>query len=247
MLSKNQIKLINSLQQKKYRNLQNLFIVEGEKGVNEFLESKIELHSLYYTDTFKLTKEGSQYFSVTEKDLKKISQLKTPNNVLAVFHKPVSKSIKEKGLTLVLDAIKDPGNLGTIIRLCDWFNVTQLICSLETVDCFNPKVVQATMGSLIRVPIVYTDIIPFLENTTTPFYVAMMEGDNIYKTTLPKEAILIMGNEADGISNAVWSMAKNRLMIPRINNSQKPESLNVATATAVLLSEFNRAFTQKLD
>jgi len=244
MVSKNQIKLIHSLQQKKYRNLHDLFVVEGEKGIVEFLEAQFEPHILFHTDGFIPKNHYKQAILINDKELKKISQLKTPNKVLAVFHKPKPKPLSKKGLTLVLDDLKDPGNLGTIIRLCDWFGVSQLICSTETVDCYNPKVVQATMGSLTRVSVIYTDIVNYLKQCKRSVYAATMEGKNVYKLTLPKEAILVMGNEANGISKAVLETANSTLSISRFNKTDKPESLNAATATAILLSEFNRPSTQ---
>jgi len=240
MVSKNQIRLIKSLHQKKYRNLHNLFVVEGEKGVIEFLESNLKLHSLYCTDSFNNTHPIKEAQIILETELKKISALKTPNKVLAVFYKPEFIKSDSDGLILVLDKITDPGNLGTIIRLCDWFKVSQLVCSLDTVDCFNPKVVQATMGSITRISVVYTDIILYLKTTKLPIFASAMDGKNIYKSTLPKKAVLVMGNEANGITNQVFKLAIHRLAIPRFNDSKKPESLNVATATAILLSEFSR-------
>jgi len=240
MVSKNQIKLIKNLYQKKYRNLHNLFIVEGEKGINEFLNSDLILHSLFYTPQFELKNSLDNSQIITEVELKKISLLKTPNKAVAIFNKPQQNFLVSKGLTLVLDKINDPGNLGTIIRLSDWFKVSQLVCSLDTVDCFNPKVVQATMGSLSRVNVVYTDIKLYLESVSLPIFASAMEGENIYKIKLPKQGILIMGNEANGISEAVFNQATHKLAIPRFNDYNKPESLNVATATAILLSEFNR-------
>ncbi|MCF6212617.1 MAG: RNA methyltransferase [Flavobacteriaceae bacterium] len=245
MVSKNQIKRVYSLQQKKYRNLHNLFVVEGEKGVNEFLNSEYKLHALFCTDTFSVSGFEEEIYRVSEKDLKKLSLLKTPNKVLALFYQIPQKTIVNKGFTLVLDNVKDPGNLGTIIRLCDWFNVTQLICSPETVDCYNPKVVQATMGSLTRVSIVYTDILEVIKNTKRPCFVSVMDGENIYSADIPNEAILIMGNEANGISDKIIKEIDTHLTIPRFNNSGTPESLNVATATAILLSEFKRPIIQK--
>lgn len=240
MVSKNQIKLINNLNQKKYRNSLNLFIVEGEKGIDEFLESDIVLHTLFCTSNFIAKNDSDKVIRISETELKQISQLKTPNQALAIFHKPLPKPLLETGLTLVLDQINDPGNLGTIIRLCDWFKVTQLICSEDTVDCFNPKVIQATMGSLTRVSIIYTDINLYLKSVKFPIFASAIDGDNVYKTTLPKKAILVMGNEANGISETIFNRASHRLSIPRFNTSNKPESLNVAMATAILLSEFNR-------
>ncbi|MFK5890114.1 MAG: RNA methyltransferase [Flavobacteriaceae bacterium] len=240
MVSKNQIKLIQQLHQKKYRNLHNLFIVEGEKGVSEFLEASFELHFLFHTENFVLKKHYDEAVVINDKELRKISQLKTPNKVLAIFKKPLEARIQKKGLTVVLDNVQDPGNLGTIIRLSDWFKVTQIICATETVDCYNAKVVQATMGSLARVPIIYTDIFSFLNNTKLACFAAIMDGENVYEKQLPQDAVLVMGNEANGISSRVLKTIDSPLAIPRFNNTSKPESLNVATATAILLSEFRR-------
>ena len=143
-------------------------------------------------------------------------------------------------MVLVLDEINDPGNLGAIIRLCDWFGIDQLICSKDTVDCYNAKVVQASMGSLTRVSIFYMDLEAYLKSTKKPTYATLMDGENVYKTTLPNNAILVMGNEANGISKAVLELLDNTISIPRFGNLQQTESLNVATATAILLSEFKR-------
>ena len=141
---------------------------------------------------------------------------------------------------MVLDEINDPGNLGTIIRLCDWFGVDQLVCSLNTADCFNPKVVQASMGSLSRVSIVYSNLIPFLEKEKRDIFGAILKGENVYKSVLPNNAILIMGNEANGISDKIQNLITKSITIPQFGTVQKTESLNVATATAILLSEFRR-------
>lgn len=238
-LSKNQLKLILSLQQKKYRNKYSLFIAEGTKVVKEFLNSNFELEQLFFVEGNDYDREDKA-IQISEIELKKISQLKSPNNVLALFKMPLQNAPLSKGLILVLDNINDPGNLGTIIRLCDWFGVDQLICSETTVDCFNAKVVQASMGSLTRVNIMYANLITFLQNTTLPTYATLLEGENIYKTNLPQDAVLVMGNEANGISEEVLQLLNNAVSIPRFGKLQETESLNVATATAILLSEFRR-------
>ena len=178
--------------------------------------------------------------SITESELKKITALATPNTCLAVFKIPNEKMILETGLILALDAIRDPGNLGTILRLCDWFGIDQLICSKETVDIYNPKVVQATMGSIARVNVSYIDLGSFISQSQLPVFGTFMDGTNIYKTDLPQEGIIIMGNEANGISPEIEKLVKNKLTIPRFGTLQKTESLNVATATAIILSEFRR-------
>jgi TrmH family RNA methyltransferase len=240
-LSKNHIKLITSLQQKKYRQKHKLFVAEGVKTVNELLNSTFEVEQLFVTDDFEFSSEIENAVEVSETELKKISQLKTPNKVLGLFKIPKTNSTKNIGLIVALDAINDPGNLGTIIRLCDWFGVEKLVCSTTTVNCYNQKVVQASMGSLTRVEIVYIDLVDFLKETKLPSFIADMDGENIYKSSLPKEAILIMGNEANGISDEVKKLVDSKISIPRFGNIQETESLNVATATAILLSEFKRS------
>ncbi|EIA09659.1 TrmH family RNA methyltransferase [Flavobacterium frigoris] len=240
MVSKNQIKLISSLQQKKYRIAHQLFFAEGVKVIQELLESNFELEHLYTTQNDFEDVLFIKKTLVHETDLKKISALATPNTCLAVFKMPVEKKIKESGLMVALDSIRDPGNLGTILRLCDWFGVEQLLCSKETVDLYNPKVVQATMGSIARVNVNYVDLNEFISETQLPVFGTFMDGLNIYKTSLPREGIIIMGNEANGISEELEKVIENRLSIPRFGEVQKTESLNVATATAIILSEFRR-------
>jgi TrmH family RNA methyltransferase len=154
---------------------------------------------------------------------------------------PKSKDFVEKGLIVALDDVRDPGNLGTIIRLCDWFGIETLFCSEESVDIYNPKVVQATMGSISRVNVVYGNLEAFLTKTKLPVFGTFMDGKNIYQEKLPKEGIIIMGNEANGISSSVEKLVSERIAIPRFGNLQVTESLNVATATAIILSEFKRS------
>jgi TrmH family RNA methyltransferase len=237
-LSKNHLKLITSLSQKKYRHKYKLFIVEGIKVVQEFLNSSYELEILFSTESSFSYLDS--FIEVSEQELKKISSLKTPNKVIALFKIPVEKNSSSSGLTVALDAINDPGNLGTIIRLCDWFGVDQLLCSKETVDCYNTKVVQSSMGSLTRVAISYIDLKEYLTSVSIPVFIADMDGDNIYEMKPPTSAVLVMGNEANGISNSIKQIVSTKITIPRYRNSQLTESLNVATATAILLSEFRR-------
>ena len=240
MVSKNQIKLITSLQQKKYRVANQLFFAEGIKVIQELVESNFELVHLYTTQNDFDEVSNAKKTLIHESDLKKISALATPNTCLALFKIPTNKEIVESGLIIALDSIRDPGNLGTILRLCDWFGINQLICSKETVDIYNPKVVQATMGSIARVNVNYIDLNAFISETKLPVFGTFMDGENIYKTDLPQEGIIIMGNEANGISPELELLVKNRLTIPRFGNLQKTESLNVANATAIVLSEFRR-------
>ena len=200
----------------------------------------MELHSLFTTrDIFEA--ERNKTFLIDEAELKKISSLTTPQTAVAVVSIPESKKPELKGLVLALDGVQDPGNLGTIIRMCDWFGVEQLICSAGTVDCYNPKVVQATMGSIARVHINYVSLPEFLKNEVgkMPVFGAFLEGENIYTEDLP-EGIIVMGNEANGISAEVEELITKKLVIPQFGNTQETESLNVATATAIFLSEFRR-------
>ncbi|SDK32680.1 RNA methyltransferase [Flavobacterium noncentrifugens] len=240
MVSKNQIKLITGLQQKKYRHANEMFFAEGVKVIGELLASDFELDHLYETENLFPEVPGSKKTTISESDLKKISALSTANNCLAVFKIPTQKKLVEKGLILALDDIRDPGNLGTILRLCDWFGIEQLVCSHETVDLYNPKVVQATMGSISRVGVHYTDLENFMKHTKLPVFGTFMDGKNIYKEKLPDAGIIVMGNEANGISEKIEKTATERLSIPRFGNLKQTESLNVATATAIILSEFRR-------
>ena len=240
MISKNQIKLISGLQQKKQRFANQLFFAEGVKVIQELLQSNFELEHLYTTQNDFEKVEFSKRTSITEQELKKISALSTPNSCLAVFKIPDENPIIDSGLILALDDIRDPGNLGTILRLCDWFGIQQIVCSKETVDIYNPKVVQATMGSVARVNVNYVDLKAFIAKTKLPVFGTFMNGENIYQSALPQNGIIIMGNEANGISAEIEKMVTSRLTIPRFGELQKTESLNVATATAIVLSEFKR-------
>ena len=241
MISKSQIKLIRSLQQKKYRSKLKLFVAEGPKVINELLSAKFKLHSLYATveDLFA----GVNSEIISDEEISKISFLKNANNSVAVFTIPEQKKPKKEGIILLLDSIRDPGNLGTIIRLSDWFNVSNIICSSDSVDCFNPKVIQATMGSISRVSISYCDLTKYLSLNDLPVYAGTMDGKNIYKEKLPENAIVIVGNEANGISDTLLNLTTHKIGIPRFGNNHQTESLNVAVATAILFSEFKR-FTE---
>jgi len=239
-LSKNNIKLITSLQQKKYRQKHQLFVAEGVKVVNELLASSLEVECVFSVDaSFEVSKK-CETILISENELKKVSTLKSPNKVLGLFKIPKEKEINQGKFMVALDGVNDPGNLGTIIRLCDWFGITELVCSKNTVDCYNQKVVQSTMGSLTRVNISYVDLQDFLSNSKLPVFTADMDGENIYTSSLPEKAVLVMGNEANGISPEIAQTVKQALTIPRFGDLQQTESLNVATATAILLSEFKR-------
>lgn len=240
MVSKNQIKWITSLQLKKYRLENQLFIAEGVKVIQELLQSNFVLEDLFATEEVFNSFSVNNKTVVTDAEMKKITALSSPSSCLAVFQMPNETKISNQGLIVALDDIRDPGNLGTIIRLCDWFGIEQMICSKETVDVFNPKVVQATMGSLARVNIQYLDIQEFISNSSLPIFGTFMDGNNIYSEDLPTDGIIIFGNEANGISAEIEKLVTNRIAIPRFGKLQKTESLNVATATAIILSEFCR-------
>lgn len=240
MVVKSQIKSIKSLQQKKCRIQQDLFVVEGIKTIHELLLSTIAVHHIYTTDLeiFDSTHKDSITL-VSQNELKQMSGLKNPNTVLGVFHIPKHDQVDYKDWIVVLDDVRDPGNLGTIIRLCDWFGITHLVCSPNTVDCYNPKVLQATMGSITRVNIAYMDLVDFLKDADIPIYGAFMNGVSAYKSELPQKGILILGNEANGISAEIERMVTSRISIPQFGE-KTAESLNVATATSILLNEVRR-------
>lgn len=239
MISKSQIKLITSLKQKKYRITHDLFFVEGTKVIQEFYGAGWEIYALFSTEMLDFVSENKVTL-ISENELKKISALKTPNKALAVFKLPALKPIVSVNFSVALDGIRDPGNLGTIIRLCDWFGVKTLLCSHDTVDCFNPKVIQSSMGSLARVEVHYLDLENYFEKNHLPVYGAFMEGDNVYAEKLPRQAILLMGNEGNGISKKLEKFLSKKISIPQFGVDHKTESLNVAMATSILLSEFHR-------
>ena len=242
MISKNQIKFVRSLQLKKHRDVHNSFVVEGEKIVNEIIQSDFSVIQIFATNGWLSSNTNiiaEVICQISEKELKKISQLSTPNKVLAIVEKPkftLNIDTITNGLTLVLDEIKDPGNLGTIIRMCDWFGVKQIICSENTVDIYNPKVVQSTMGSLFRTHVIYTDLIKYLAKVTTPVYGAYMDGENVKDIEINQKAHLVMGNEANGISEKIEKHISKRVAIKNMGGNI--ESLNVAVATSILLHEF---------
>lgn len=236
MVSKNQIKFIEKLQQKKYRTQYKMFVVEGKKSIIEFLQSGFEVEQIFVTDDFYGNFSQYNISFISKEELKKISSLKNPDDGVAIFKIPDNQPITFSGKILALDDIRDPGNLGTIIRLCDWFGIRQLICSPQTVDCYNPKVVQSSMGSLTRVSIYYTDLQEVIEKSKLPTYATAMQGENLYNADFPNDFILIMGNEANGISEKIFDLATKKITIPRFGNLQQTESLNVASATAIFLS-----------
>ena len=234
MLSRNQIKFIKSLKQKKFRLQHQLFVVEGEKIVNDFLNSDWKIEQIYATKQW----EGDAV-EVSIKELERISSLKTPNKVLAIIKIPKRKSVISGNLVLALDAIKDPGNLGTIIRLADWFGIQHIICSQNCVELYNPKVVQATMGSLCRIQVQYLNLKSTLENMTDyDICAAVMDGKSIFSVEKSEKRIILMGSESHGISTELLEIAHQRVTIPKSENSQA-ESLNVANACGIILAHLS--------
>jgi TrmH family RNA methyltransferase len=238
MVAKSELKFVKSLQQKKCRSESGLFVVEGVKSVNELLDSPLKLHSLYATDP-TLVRPNVATIGVSQAELSRMSGLKTPNALLAVFEMPEANPVDYSGWVLALDQVRDPGNLGTIIRLCDWFDIRHLVCAHGTVDCYNPKVLQATMGSITRVNVVYKDLEAVLAKEGVYAFGAFMEGANMYDTQLPDKGVLVMGNEANGVSAEVEAMIQGKISIPQYG-LQTTESLNVAMATGIILAELKR-------
>mgnify|MGYP006357517251 FL=1 len=252
MLSKAEIKRLSRYKQSKFRNQDNLFVVEGEKMLSELLESEYDIQAIYATAYWNQKNRtiiqakglANRTIEISEDDLERISLLSTPNQVYSLVKIPQEETLKQqKGLTIVLDGIKDPGNLGTIIRLADWYAIENIICSEDCVDVYNPKTVQSTMGSIFRVKVEYTDLKTFLENLPKnfPIYGSIVEGgENIYKKHFQEDSILIIGSESHGISPEIQQYVNHKITIPRFRTDNKPESLNASIATAIMISEIKR-------
>ncbi len=245
-LTRNEIKLIKSLDKKKYRKQTGLFVAEGIKIIRDLLQSDFEVEKLYLSEEAAelLGKEyESGYEILDKKDFERISFQKTPQNALALVKtKSYKFSSEDKGLYLVLDNIQDPGNLGTILRLADWFGLDAVLCTSDTVDMYNPKVVQSAMGSIFRVKTIYMEtqeLSGLLKTNSAPVYGTFLEGENIYTAPLSTDGFIIMGNEAHGIGNELENTVNHKITIPAFKE-QAVESLNVAVATAVICSEFKR-------
>ena len=249
MLSKNKIKYIRSLESKKARKEENVFIVEGFKSVNEFLPSfhcKLLIATPSYLSIYPHPK-ADEVIEVTDEELSRASLLKTPQDVLAVFEQPkndIDMSVPSHSLCLALDGVQDPGNMGTIIRIADWFGIEHIYCSYNTVEAFNPKTVQASMGALARVKVHYTDLLSFIQSLqNVPVYGTFLNGEIIYNSQLSPNGLIIMGNEGNGISPEIEGIITKRLFIPSFPKNRKTsESLNVAVATSIICSEFRRRF-----
>ncbi len=255
MLTRNKIKHIKSLKEKKYRQLYNLFAVEGDKIVAEIIrEDPARIEELYLTERwYKNTgissafKNTSKLFFMNPGEMERISSYRSPSEVLALIRITrfqLDYDEIARSLSLVLDTVQDPGNLGNIIRIADWFGIRQVICSPDTADCYNPKVLQSTMGSIMRVKTHYTDLLPLLQRITQlsefGIYGTFTNGSNIYTSRLLSTGVIIMGNESKGISKELHPFIRERISIPAFQNHDGIDSLNVAAATAIICSEFRR-------
>jgi len=240
MLSKIEIKYIQSLCHKKQRQAEGLFIAEGAKLADELLKSDYRIKKIYATaDWAGKHSTRAEVVTITEIELQKISALQAPNQVLVIAEqkKRVDRPVLEHQLTLVLDGIQDPGNLGTIIRIADWFGIKQVIASVDTVELYNPKVIQGTMGSFIRVQLWYQSLEGFLQTATVPVYGALLQGKNMHTEPPVSEGILIIGNESKGISPVLLPYITHPITIPRLGGA---ESLNAAVATGILISHLKK-------
>ncbi len=249
MISKNRIKEIKSLEQKKYRNRTGLFVAEGHKLVLDLLST---FEPVYFVATNQWLEanpcalpKGIIADNVTQEELQRASLQQNPQDVLALFRIPKHEEnlaeMAKKGLVLALDGVQDPGNLGTIVRIADWFGIEHVFCSPLTADIYNPKAVQATMGAMARVKVHYTDLTAELQQYKGKVYGTFLDGDNIYGTTLSNEGVIVMGNEGNGIGKSIASLVNARLYIPPFpGNRPTSESLNVAVATAIVCAEFRR-------
>ena len=246
MIGKNTIKWVHSLEMKKNRKREGLFVAEGPKVVGDLL-SRFRLHSVFATDEWTggdSIGADVRLERVDDDTLRRLSFLQHPQQVVAVMemNKEEKVEVDADRLTIMLDGVQDPGNLGTIIRIADWFGIDSIICSPDTADAYNPKVVQATMGSLGRVSVTYSTLVPLLSSLPAdmPIYGTLLDGKDIYQKELTRHGVIIMGNEGNGISDEVRAMVTHPLLIPRFRQGESAESLNVAVATAITCSEFCR-------
>ena len=246
MIGKNTIKWVHSLEMKKNRKREGLFVAEGPKVVGDLL-SRFRLHSVFATDEWTggdSIGADVRLERVDDDTLRRLSFLQHPQQVVAVMemNKEEKVEVDADRLTIMLDGVQDPGNLGTIIRIADWFGIDSIICSPDTADAYNPKVVQATMSSLGRVSVTYSPLVPLLSSLPAdmPIYGTLLDGKDIYQKELTRHGVIIMGNEGNGISEEVRAMVTHPLLIPRFRQGESAESLNVAVATAITCSEFCR-------
>lgn len=257
MLTKKQLKLFTSLHKKKYRSEHQLFIAEGEKIVIDLLKNNIKAEAILCTsERLKEVPFPNEDINIIECDnsiIKKVSSLSTPTEIIGIFNIPekhIDKSKISGELSLVLDDIQDPGNMGTIIRTADWFGIDTIFCSKGTVDIYNPKTIQATMGAIAKVNIVYCNLEELINeyaNDKFPVYGTFLEGENIYSQDLSEKGFIVMGNEGKGISDKISNIISHKINIPPYNISETAsESLNVAIATSIICSEFRKNSLKKI-
>lgn len=225
------------MDKKKFRQKYNLFLVEGNKTITELFNSNFKIKEIFSTDPQKLDRTDVAVTHISDNELKKISFLQNPKDSVAVCYLKDEEKTEDRNLQLVLDGIQDPGNMGTIIRLADWFGIEQIICSNDTVDFYNPKVIMASMGSFTRVNIMYTDLAEYLSRTENMNIGTDMEGENIYSFNRPEKMNLILGNEGNGMRPETEKFLKKSVMIPRFGKSQSTESLNVSMAAGIILGQ----------
>jgi len=240
VISKAQIKFIKSLQIKKFRSEHKKFIVQGKKNVLELLMSDYQVHQLYATESFLPDLESTKFQAeiISQNELEKISSFQSNSTALAIVEMPQNDYIEvNNDWAIVLDQVKDPGNLGTIIRIADWYGIKKIICSLDCVDAYNPKVISASMGSFCRVHVFYTELNSYLKKQKEAIFGALLDGESIYKTKQIKTGYLLMGSESQGISSDLKKYITNKVSIPRIGEA---ESLNVAVATGIICDNLLR-------
>ncbi len=240
-MTKAEIQLIRSLADKRTRQEEGLFVAEGEKLIGEIRRSQLRIRKIFALEGIF---EGAEVEHVSEREMERLSLLKTANSCIALVeipHHDLRRVEPRRNLVLALDEVQNPGNLGTIIRLADWFGIGDIVCSANSADCFNPKVVQASMGAILRVRVHYTDLAAWLRNVAAPVYGTFLEGENIYKADLTQNGVIVMGNEGRGVTPAVAATVSRKLFIPPYPaDAHTSESLNVAMATGIICAEFRR-------
>ena len=241
MITKNQIKLIKSLRLKKNRIQSGFFIAEGEKIIDELLQSKLE--TVHIFSTVNKYNFSDYYIPIKNAQLKQISNLKTPNKVVGLFKIPKNSVIDFNSNIIALEEINDPGNLGTIIRLCDWYGIKNIICSINSVDCYNPKVIQASMGSISRVNISYMDLEKLVADKKHKTVMADLKGEKLRNFNFSKNQIIFFGSESNGFSKKISSKIEKKITIEGLNNNV--ESLNLATSVGIILYELTSQITEK--
>lgn len=237
MLTAHKIKVFQSLDKKKFRQKYNLFLVEGNKIIQELKHSSYKIQEIFSIQPEDLSFPETEIHPITERELKKISFLQTPKDSVAVLELPSPEMLEQQKIQIILDGIQDPGNLGTIIRLADWFGIEQVICSQDTVDVYNPKVIQSTKGSFARINVVYADLTEYLAKSDAVNIGTDMVGENIYHFDFPEKFNLILGNEGNGMRPEVEKLVSQNITIPRFGQKQSTESLNVSMATGIILGQ----------